>query len=285
MTIILDGSQTAAKIIETVKQRTQDLNGKPTLATIIAGSDPASRIYVANKHKQAEYAGFNSIVIELPDDVKEIDFLEQIYALNDDPKINAILVQLPLPEHLDKQKIIDAIDPLKDVDCFTSYNFGWLALGNNPYVSPCTPKGIIRLLNEYNIRLEGANVIIIGRSTIVGKPLSFMLLERNATTIIAHSKTKNLKQLSSQADIVISAIGKSKFITEDYIKENAVVIDVGINRTNEGISGDVDFENVKNKASFITPVPKGIGPMTIAMLLENTFELYRIQQIQQKLVF
>ncbi len=278
MTIILDGKNLSKKIIEDIKINTTKYEKKPTLAVFLVGKNPASQIYVKNKQRQAEYVGFNSIVNELPHDISENDLLEQIYIMNDSPDINAILVQLPLPENLNQQKILEAIDPIKDVDCFTSYNFGWLALGYNPYVLPCTPKGIIRLLDEYKINLEGKNAIVIGRSNIVGKPLALLLQQRNATVTTAHSRTENLKQITKEHDIVVAAIGMKEYITADYIKEGAIVIDVGINRTNEGLFGDIKYEEVKEKASYITPVPGGVGPMTIAMLLENTFELYKIQR-------
>ena len=277
MTVIMDGKSCADKIIEKIKSEVVQYDKKPTLAVILIGNNHASSIYVANKQKKADYIGFNSILINLPYDVSENNLLEQIYKLNDNPDVNAILVQLPLPKTINQQKILEAIDPIKDVDCFTSYNFGWLALGYNPYVVPCTPKGIIRLTDEYKIDLEGKNIIVIGRSNIVGKPLSLLLEQRNATVTVAHSKTKNLTALSSSQDIIISAVGIPDFITTEYIKEGAVVIDVGINRTDKGITGDVKFDEVKDKASFITPVPKGIGPMTIAMLMENTLELFKIQ--------
>ncbi len=278
MTVILDGKNIANKIIEDLKNRTQALTKKPKLAVILVGDNPASQIYVRNKQKRAEYIGFESIVIPLPKDATEDNILEHIFILNEDTNINAILVQLPLPDGINIKRIIEAIDPIKDVDGFTSYNFGRLALGYAPYVYPCTPKGIIKLLDAYNIELESKNVLVIGRSNIVGKPVSLMLQQRNATVTIANSYTKNLKNIAREADIIISAIGKAKYITEEYIKPSAIVIDVGITRTEYGLSGDIDFENVKGKTSFITPVPGGIGPMTIAMLMENTYELFNLQR-------
>lgn len=278
MTTILDGKALSLKITETIKQEVSMLSKKPKLAVILVGNDPASEIYVNNKNIKAKSIGFDSLVITLPNDTTEENILEHIYILNEDSNINAILVQLPLPEHINKQRILEAIDPIKDVDGFTSYNFGRLALGYKPYAIPCTPKGIIRLLDEYNINIESKNVLIIGRSNIVGKPMSILMQQRNATVTITHSKTKDLKSLAKQADIIISAIGKPKYITKDYIKNGAVIIDVGISRNNEGICGDVDFEDVKNLSSYITPVPGGIGPMTIAMLMENTFDLYKYQR-------
>ena len=278
MTIILDGKILANKIIENLKEKTQTLTKKPKLAVLLVGDNPASQIYVRNKQKKAEYIGFESIVLPLPKEATEDNILEHIYILNEDTNINAILVQLPLPEGINTKRIIEAIDPIKDVDGFTSYNFGRLALGYKPYAYPCTPKGIIKLLEEYNIELQGKNVVVIGRSNIVGKPVSLMLQQKNATVTMANSYTKNLKEISKQADIIISAVGKANLITNEYIKENAIVIDVGINRTENGLCGDIDFENIKEKTSFITPVPGGIGPMTIAMLMENTLELYNLQK-------
>ena len=278
MTIILDGKSLADKITQNLKNEVSKLDKKPKLAVILVGDNPASEIYVRNKEKRAVEIGFESLVLPLSKDISEENLLEHIYILNEDENINAILIQLPLPEHINKQRIMEAIEPIKDVDGFTSYNFGRLALGYKPYSYPCTPKGIIRLLDEYNIEIEGKNALVIGRSIIVGKPVSLLLQSRNATVTTAHSKTKNLKELAAKADIIVSAVGKPKFITADYVKENAIIVDVGINRTENGLCGDVDFVNVKEKTSFITPVPKGVGPMTIAMLMENTLELYKIQQ-------
>ena len=278
MTIILDGKKLAYKITEELKNKTQSLTNKPKLAVLLVGNNPASQIYVRNKQKKAEYIGFESIVIPLPKEATEDNILEHIYILNEDTNINAILVQLPLPEGINQKRIIEAIDPIKDVDGFTSYNFGRLALGYKPYTYPCTPKGIIKLIEEYNIELQGKNIVVIGRSNIVGKPVSFMLQQKNATVTMANSYTQNLKEITKQADVIISAIGKAKFITDEYVKENAIVIDVGINRTNDNLCGDVDFDNVKEKTSYITPVPGGVGPMTIAMLMENTYELYTLQK-------
>ncbi|MCD7879841.1 MAG: bifunctional 5,10-methylenetetrahydrofolate dehydrogenase/5,10-methenyltetrahydrofolate cyclohydrolase [Candidatus Gastranaerophilales bacterium] len=278
MAIILDGKKLSEKIIENLKEKTSVLIKKPKLAVLLAGNNPASQIYVRNKQKKAEYAGFESILIPLPENATEENILEHIYILNEDSSINAILIQLPLPNHINKQKILEAIEPIKDVDGFTSYNFGRLALGYKPYAVPCTPKGIIRLLDEYNISLEGKKVLVIGRSNIVGKPVSILCQKKNATVIMANSYTKNLKDISNNSEIIISAAGSSKFLTPEYIPHGAVVIDVGINRTDCGLTGDVDFAGVINKTSYITPVPGGVGPMTIAMLLENTFELFQLQK-------
>ena len=277
MTIILDGKKTSEKIIENIKKETEKLDVKPKLAVIMVGNNPASEIYVRNKQKKAEDIGFKSVVISLPSTVSEDNLIEQIYILNEDVNVNAILVQLPLPEHINKKKVLEAIDPIKDVDGFTSYNFGKLALGYKPYAIPCTPKGIIYLLYEYNIELTGKRALVIGRSNIVGKPVSILMQNNNATVTMANSYTKNLKELCLNSDIIISAVGKPKLIKADYINNNTVIVDVGINRTENGVVGDVDYENVYTKASYITPVPGGIGPMTIAMLMENTLDLYRLQ--------
>ncbi|MBQ8887556.1 MAG: bifunctional 5,10-methylenetetrahydrofolate dehydrogenase/5,10-methenyltetrahydrofolate cyclohydrolase [Candidatus Gastranaerophilales bacterium] len=278
MTVILDGKSLANKITEELKNKTQSLTNKPKLAVLLVGDNPASQIYVKNKQKKAEYIGFESLVIPLPKEATEDNILEHIYILNEDTNINAILVQLPLPDGINQKRIIEAIDPIKDVDGFTSYNFGRLALGYKPYTYPCTPKGIIKLLEEYNIELSGKNVLVIGRSNIVGKPVSLMLQQKNATVTMANSYTQNLREISKQADIIISAVGKPKFITQDYIKDDAIIVDVGINRTDNGLCGDIDFENAKEHTSHITPVPGGVGPMTIAMLMENTLELYNLQK-------
>ena len=278
MTIILDGKTLANKITNEISVKVSKLDKKPKLAVIIVGNNPASEIYVRNKQLKAESIGFESLVLPLPEDISEENLLEHIYILNEDMNINAILVQLPLPKHINKKRILEAIEPIKDVDGFTSYNFGRLALGYKPYAIPCTPKGIIRILDEYKIDLTGKNVVVIGRSNIVGKPVALLLEQRNATVTIAHSKTQDLKEITKKADIIISAVGNAKFLTEEYITKNTIIIDVGINRTQTGLAGDVDFENVKELCSHITPVPGGVGPMTIAMLMENTLELFSLQQ-------
>lgn len=278
MAVILDGKKLSEKITEEIKSEVSLLARKPKLAVILVGNNPAGEIYVRNKQKKAEYIGFESVVIPLPEDVSEENLLEHIFILNEDININAVLVQLPLPSHINKQRILEAIDPIKDVDGFTSYNFGRLALGYKPYTLPCTPKGILRLLNEYNIELQSKKILVAGRSNIVGKPLALMLQSENATVTVAHSKTSNIKELALSSDIIISAAGIAGLITSDMVSKGAVIVDVGINRTPDGLKGDVDFENVSKKASFITPVPGGIGPMTIAMLMENTLNLYKCQR-------
>ena len=273
MAIILDGKKLRDKIFENLKQRLNNMSEKPTLAVIIVGENPASQIYVRNKKKTAENLGINSIVINYPADISEKILLDKIQELNNDNKITAILVQLPLPKHIDKFKIIDAIAPEKDVDGLTPYNSGKLFSGEEPYVYPCTPKGILLLLDEYNIELEGKHVVVIGRSNLVGKPVAQMLLNRNATVTMCHSHTKNLSDITKTADIIVSAVGQN-IIGEKMLKSDCVVVDVGIFKDVNGkICGDVDFANASKIAAYISPVPGGVGPMTIASLMLNTVEL------------
>lgn len=273
MTIILDGKKLRDKIFENLKQRLNNMSEKPTLAVILVGENPASQIYVRNKKKTAENLGINSIVINYPADISEKILLDKIQELNNDNKITAILVQLPLPKHIDKFKIIDAIAPEKDVDGLTPYNSGKLFSGEEPYVYPCTPKGILLLLDEYNIELEGKHVVVIGRSNLVGKPVAQMLLNRNATVTMCHSHTKNLSDITKTADIIVSAVGKN-IIGEKMLKSDCVVVDVGIFKDINGkICGDVDFASASKIAAYISPVPGGVGPMTIASLMLNTVEL------------
>lgn len=273
MAIILDGKKLRDKIFENLKQRLNNMSEKPTLAVILVGDNPASQIYVKNKKKTAENLGINSIVINYPSNISEKILLDKIQELNNDNKITAILVQLPLPKHIDKFKIIDAIAPEKDVDGLTPYNSGKLFSGEEPYVYPCTPKGILLLLDEYNIELEGKHVVVIGRSNLVGKPVAQMLLNRNATVTMCHSHTKNLSDITKTADIVVSAVGKN-IIGEKMLKSDCVVVDVGIFKDVNGkICGDVDFTSASKIAAYISPVPGGVGPMTIASLMLNTVEL------------
>lgn len=275
MAIILDGKMLRDKIFESLKAKLDKMQQKPTLAVILVGENPASQIYVRNKKKTAEKLGINSLSIEYPSDISEEELLNKIKELNSDEKVTAILVQLPLPAHINKNRIIDAILPQKDVDGLTPYNLGKLFSGEDPYVYPCTPKGILLLLDEYNIKLEGKNIVVVGRSNLVGKPVAQMLLKRNATVTMCHSHTKNLSEITKTADIIVSAVGK-KVIGEKMLKSDCVVIDVGIFRDENGkISGDVDFENVSKTAAYISPVPGGVGPMTIASLMLNTVELAR----------
>ena len=272
--ILLDGKATAEKILENVKKKVENLTQKPHLVVIIVGNDAASKLYVKNKQKAAERVGIESTVVEFPEDVPEKILLDKVKELNDDSKVTGILVQLPLPEHIDKNKIILAISPKKDVDGFTPENVGKLAIGMEPYFYPATPQGIIMLLDEYNINLEGANAVVIGRSNIVGKPMSQMLLKRNATVTNCHSYTKELEEKIKTADIVVSAVGK-KIVRCKMVKNNSVVIDVGIFRdSNNQLTGDVDFDVVSQSAGYITPVPGGVGPMTIASLMYNASKVY-----------
>lgn len=274
MATILDGKQLKNKLLDDLKSKIDKLDKKPSLAVILVGNDPASKIYVNNKKKTAENLGINSTVFEYPADITEETIINKIQELNNDNSVNAILVQLPLPKHINKQNIINAISPKKDVDCFTDENYGKLATGQTPYVYPCTPKGILLLLDEYNIDLDGKHVVVIGRSNLVGKPMSLMALKRNATVTVCHSHTKNLAQITKTADVVISAVGEV-LIEEDMVRGNSIVVDVGIFRDNNGkIRGDVEFKNVSNVVSYISPVPGGVGPMTIASLMLNTYELF-----------
>ena len=278
MAKLIEGKLVAKKILENLSDEILFLEKKPCLAVIIAGNDPASKIYVNSKKKKAEELGIKSIVIELPENCTQQEILEKIYTLNNDDSVNAILVQLPLPAHINAKEVLEKIHPIKDVDGLHSYNLGHIAAGNKPYSYPCTPMGIMRLLEYYDIPVSGQNAAVIGRSNLVGRPLSYMLLNKNATVTICHSKTKNLPEITKQADILISAAGQKGLVKADMVKEGAVVIDVGINRQQDGsLCGDIDFWSVEPKASYITPVPGGVGPMTICSLMQNTFDLYKIQ--------
>lgn len=274
MAVILDGKKLRDKIFIDLKNKIDKMDKKPTLVVILAGEDPASQIYVRNKKKTAENLGINSVVINYPETVSEQELLNKINELNNDKDVTAILVQLPLPKHIDKFKVIDAISPAKDVDGLTPYNSGKLFSGEEPYVYPCTPKGILLLLDEYNIKLEGKHVVVVGRSNLVGKPISQMMLKRNATVTVCHSYTENLPEITKTADILVSAAG-GKIIEKNMLKSDCVVIDVGIFKDENGkVRGDVDFENVSKIAAYISPVPGGVGPMTIASLMLNTVELF-----------
>mgnify|MGYP005760898711 FL=1 len=283
MTIILDGKQLKEKILLKLKEKINNFEKKPSLTVILVGDNPASQIYVNNKRKTAEAIGINSNIIKYPKTISEKELLEKIHELNKDDRVNAILVQLPLPEHISKEKVINLINPQKDVDGFTPYNFGKLFSGEKPFVYPCTPKGILILLDEYNIDLDGKHVVIVGRSNIVGKPLAQMILNRNATVTICHSHTKNLAEITKTADILVSAVGEN-IIEEKMLKSGCIVVDVGIFKDSTGRTrGDVDFENVSKIASYISPVPGGVGPMTIASLMLNTIELFEKQNIKTPL--
>ncbi len=272
MAVILDGKETARRVRETLKDKVKELrqnNIFPKLAVIMVGEDPASKIYVRNKSKACEELGIEYEEFLLKENTTQKQLIELIQELNKRQDITGILLQSPIPKHLDINEAFKAIIPEKDVDGFNPINVGKLALGQETVIS-CTPFGVIKLLEEYNIPIEGKNAVIIGRSNIVGKPMLHCLLNKNATVTICHSRTKNLSEITKTADILVAAIGKAKFITKDMVKPDAVVIDVGINRNEEGkVCGDVDFEEVQKIASYITPVPGGIGPMTIAMLMTN----------------
>lgn len=272
MTQIIDGKLISSQIKDEVKERVAALSAKGrkvTLAVILVGEDPASQVYVNNKKKACEYCGINSESFELPETTSEGELLSLIDKLNTDADVDGILVQLPLPKGIDEDKVIMAIDPAKDVDGFHISNVGSLCVGRKGLVS-CTPAGIIELLKRYNITIEGKECVVIGRSNIVGKPMALLLLRENGTVTVCHSRTKNLKDVTKRADILVVAIGKPKFIDASFVKDGAVVIDVGIHRNEEGkLCGDVDFDSVKDKTSAITPVPGGVGPMTIAMLMNN----------------
>ena len=275
MAIILDGKETAKKTRENLKGKVAELkerNIKPKLAVIMVGDDNASKIYVRNKSKACEELGIDYEEINMGEDTTQEQLLDTIKKLNNRNDIHGILLQSPVPKGLDINEALRTIIPEKDVDGFNPINVGKLALGQETFVS-CTPFGIIKLLEEYNIPIEGKNAVIIGRSNIVGKPMLHCLLNKNATVTICHSKTKNLEEITRKADILIVAIGKTKFVTQDMVKPGAVVVDVGINRNEQGkVCGDVDFENVEKIASYITPVPGGVGPMTIAMLMTNVIK-------------
>lgn len=273
---LLDGKALANDILDKLSLKVNRLDAAPNLVVIQVGNDPASSVYVRNKERTAERVGINSETVKLSKHITQDELLEIIDKYNHFTDVNGILVQLPLPKHIDEQVILEAISPMKDVDGFHPLNVGKLNIGQKQMI-PSTPAGIMELLKANHIELEGKHVVIVGRSNIVGKPLAHLLLEANATVTITHSRTKDLKHLTKLADILVVAVGQSEFITKDYVKTGAVVIDVGINRTESGLKGDVDFNNVKSKVAAITPVPGGVGPMTIAMLMNQTYQAYRTQ--------
>lgn len=276
MTTILDGKKLSIKILDELAVKLSTSDEKPHLVVILVGENPASEIYVSLKTKAAEKIGIKTTTVKYPQNVDEKILLNKIKELNNDNEVHAILVQLPLPARLNTVNIIQAISPNKDADGITPENIGKISIGVAPYAYPCTPKGILRLLDEYNIDLQGKHVVIIGRSNIVGKPLAQMVLNRNATVTVCHSHTEKLSEITKTADILISAVGVSKIVRKDMIKNNSIVVDVGISKVDGKIQGDVDFENVFGFASYITPVPGGVGPMTIASLMENTYELFKL---------
>lgn len=275
---ILNGKEVSKTIKNNLKSEVKDLIETtgivPSLSIILVGNNPASEIYVRNKIKTANYCGINANLIRKDEDIQEEELVNLVNQLNEDQSCHGIIVQLPLPKHINEQKVIDAISYKKDVDGFGIINKGRLFSGLDS-IESATPHGIIQLLDAYDIELAGKNAVVIGRSNIVGKPMALLLLNRNATVTICHSRTKNLSEITKTADILVVAIGKPKFITADMVKKDAVVIDVGTNRVEEKLCGDVDFEEVSKIASYISPVPGGVGPLTIASLLENTVKAYK----------
>lgn len=276
MSELIDGKKvsedTRAEIAKGIEELKSSSGITPGLAAVLVGDDPASEIYVRNKRKACEKVGIYSEEHKLPAETTEEELLELVNKLNNDDKIHGILVQLPLPDHINETNILRNVSPLKDVDGFHPENVGRLVEGNPRFIS-CTPYGIIKMLDYYNIEIKGAEAVVVGRSNIVGKPIGILLLHRHATVTTCHSRTKDLGEVTRRADILVAAIGRANFITADMVKDGAVVIDVGINRNEEGkLTGDVDFANLSDKVSYITPVPGGVGPMTITMLLWNTLE-------------
>lgn len=272
MAKIIDGKQISLDIKNELKEKVakyKEQGIEITLVVVKVGNDPASAVYVRNKEKACEYVGINSKTLALPEETTEEELLNVVKELNEDKNVNGILVQLPLPKHIDESKVLLTIDSTKDVDGFHPVNIGKMVIGEDTFL-PCTPAGIIEMIKRTDIDIEGKECVVIGRSNIVGKPMAMLMLKENATVTIAHSRTKDLKEVTKRADIIVAAIGKAKFVTADYVKEGAVVIDVGMDRDENGkLCGDVDFESVSKVASAITPVPGGVGPMTVTMLLVN----------------
>ncbi|MDA0691502.1 MAG: bifunctional methylenetetrahydrofolate dehydrogenase/methenyltetrahydrofolate cyclohydrolase FolD [Nitrospinae bacterium] len=274
---LIDGKKVAAEIKDRIGrevERLREQTGRvPGLATVLVGEDPASAVYVRNKNKTCKDLGFASFQHTLPEDTKEADLLALVAELNANDQVSGILVQLPLPAHIDSDKVLEAIDPAKDVDGFHPVSMGRLMMGS-AVLAPCTPSGIIEMLDHYGVEIEGKHAVVLGRSNIVGKPVALLLLHRNATVTICHSRTKDLPAVTRTADLLIAAVGKPNFVTGDMVKEGAVVIDVGINRVDGKLVGDVAFDEVEPKAALITPVPGGVGPMTIALLMQNTLKAF-----------
>ena len=277
---IIDGNVISAKVKDDVKKEVEELKKKgitPCLAVIIVGSDPASRVYVNNKKKACEYTGMKSLEFALPEETSQEELLNLIDKLNEDKQVNGILCQLPLPKSIDEETVLNKISPEKDVDAFHPLNVGHIMIGDAKLL-PCTPAGVVEMLEYSGIDPTGKSCAVIGRSNIVGKPMAMLMIQRNATVTICHSKTKNLSEITRNSDIIISSAGKKNLITADMVKDGAVVIDVSINRDENGkLCGDVDYENVKEKASYITPVPGGVGPMTISVLMKNTLMATKTQ--------
>lgn len=278
--MIIDGKAVSKAVRERVAKETEELKAKgvtPGLAVIIVGEDPASQVYVRNKEKACEEVGFYSEKFALPENTTQQELNSLVMELNERKNINGILCQLPLPSHLDDKEVINLINPIKDVDAFHPVNVGAIMIGDYNFL-PCTPAGVMELIHSTGVEVAGKKAVVIGRSNIVGKPMAMLLLHENATVEITHSKTQNLAEITSGADILVAAIGKAKFVGADMVKDGAVVIDVGMNRDENGkLCGDVDFDAVKDKCSYITPVPGGVGPMTISMLMQNTLTAAKIQ--------
>lgn len=286
MSEIIDGKAVSARVKEQVKAEADKLKEKGItvgLAVVIVGDDPASRVYVNNKKKACAQVGFESYEYALPAETSQAELLKLVEKLNADKKVNGILVQLPLPDHIDENAVINAVSPIKDVDAFHPENVGHIMIGDYTFL-PCTPAGVMELIASTGTEVCGKSCVVIGRSNIVGKPMAMLLLHKNGTVTMTHSKTRDLKAICAEADILVSAVGKAGFVTADMVKEGAVVIDVGMNRSSDGkLCGDVDFEACREKAGFITPVPGGVGPMTIAMLMRNTLTAAKKQAQYTKL--
>lgn len=282
MANIIDGKAVSAQVKEKIRQEVEQLKGQGVeigLAVVIVGDDPASQVYVRNKEKACEAVGFNSFKYALPAETTEEELLSLVDKLNNDDRVDGILVQLPLPKHLNDKIIIDNIRPDKDVDAFHPVNVGKIMIGDYSFL-PCTPAGVMELIDSTGVEVAGKECVVIGRSNIVGKPQAMLLLHRSGTVTVCHSKTQNLKEVCSRADILVAAVGRPKMITSEYVKEGAVVIDVGMDRDENGkLCGDVDFEDCKEKAGYITPVPGGVGPMTIAMLMQNTLTAGKMHKV------
>lgn len=277
---ILNGKLVSQSVKDRIREEVAVIHSQGreiTLAVLIVGDDPASRVYVNNKKKACEYVGFRSLEYALPASTTQEELIDLIHELNARDDVNGILCQLPVPKHIDDKAVIAAIDVKKDVDAFSAYHVGRILIGDYDFV-PCTPAGVMEILRYYHIDPQGKRCVVIGRSNIVGKPMAVLLMHANGTVTVAHKKTKNLSELTSSADILVSCVGRAKFVTADMVKDGAVVVDVGMNRTPDGkLCGDVVFDEVAPKCSYITPVPGGVGPMTIAMLMENTLKAFRLQ--------
>ena len=280
MAVRIDGKALAAKVKAQIVEEAASLPRRPGLAVILVGEDPASRIYVTHKERDCAECGFRSLEFKLPAETTQADLLEKIAALNDDDAVDGILVQMPLPKHLDEEAVINAIAPEKDVDAFHPFNVGRLVIGD-PAFLPCTPAGVMEMLREYDIPVGGKRCVVVGRSNIVGKPMANLLLQRDGTVTICHSRTENLAEITRQADILVAAAGRKGLITGEMVKEGAVVIDVAMNRGDDGkLCGDVIFDQVEPKASYITPVPGGVGPMTRAILMKNILTAARRKELE-----